>query len=407
MEKLLALIDKSVLSELAIETKVDYNAKKLQGEVVFKLLLYCLLTTKESSLRTVASAYESAIFGIFNAAHSKGNIRHSSISERLSTINSNYFQKLYEHCCGVYKDTIGKEDSDQLIRFDSTIVALSGKLLDTGYHLKGGDAHHLRQIKFTIGLGSIPEVAHLYNDQQHNAENAALRDSVLSTQDRCSRVVVFDRGITNRSTYDALCERGIGFVSRLTPTAKHEILSFNALNAPSVNAANAADNVGQQGFLNIEEDVNVQLFGDKGKKARHHLRLIKAHKQDGGKDGRLWFITNIAAEHLSAFEIAALYRRRWDIEVFFKFLKQHLNFSHLMSRSLNGIRVMMYVTMIAAILVLAYRKLNEPNAQSLAGLKRSKQQLAQDSETELIKIIIAACGGNPELMQKILRLNTS
>mgnify|MGYP000198951307 FL=1 len=46
----------------------------------------------------------------------------------------------------------------------------------------------------------------------------------------------------------------------------------------------------------------------------------------------------------SATEIAELYKRRWEIEVFFKFIKQHLDFSHLLSRNENGMKVEMYMT---------------------------------------------------------------
>ena len=58
---------------------------------------------------------------------------------------------------------------------------------------------------------------------------------------------------------------------------------------------------------------------------------------------------------LSAKEIADYYRKRWDIEVFFRFLKQELNLSHLVSMNKNGIEVMIYMTMIASMLLLIYK----------------------------------------------------
>jgi len=68
------------------------------------------------------------------------------------------------------------------------------------------------------------------------------------------------------------------------------------------------------------------------------------------------FLTNVL--FLSAVEIAELYKSRWEIETFFKFIKQEMNFSHLLSRSENGIKVIMYLTMIAAILLTLYKKMN-------------------------------------------------
>ena len=60
---------------------------------------------------------------------------------------------------------------------------------------------------------------------------------------------------------------------------------------------------------------------------------------------------------LSAKDIADYYKKRWDIEVFFRFLKQELNLSHLVSLDKNGIEVMIYMTMICSMLLLIYKKL--------------------------------------------------
>jgi hypothetical protein len=68
VDKILALIPDDLLTGLAIETGVDYYAKKLQGRVLFRLLLYSLLTQKDNSLRSIASIYESALFNMLNPA---------------------------------------------------------------------------------------------------------------------------------------------------------------------------------------------------------------------------------------------------------------------------------------------------------------------------------------------------
>jgi hypothetical protein len=404
VEKLLALLPAELLWELAIETKVDRYAKKLQGEVLFRLLLYCLITTKESSLRSIASAYESSLFGALNTTYGKGTVRYNSISERLSTINADYFKKLFEHCVSAYKDTIGTTDTERLLRFDSTVVSLSGKLLDIGYSLKGSTSDHLRLLKFTIGLGNIPEAASFYSEAQYNSENIALKKTILQThrqtdnnkeeEEGPAEIKVFDRGITSRATYDVLTGQGIAFVSRINAGAAHTALSQNRLGEPII-----VDG------LCISEDIDVALFGNQGKlKTKSYLRCIKAKVVKEGKahGKELWFVTNIGAQHLSAVQVAQVYKRRWDIEVFFKFLKSHLNFSHLLSRSENGVGVMMYVTLIAAILVMAYKKLTGQR-----GFKLAKQRLAQELETEILKTIIILCGGNPELLHKILPQNSS
>jgi len=84
--------------------------------------------------------------------------------------------------------------------------------------------------------------------------------------------------------------------------------------------------------------------------------------------------------------------------VFFKFIKQELNFSHLINRSENGIKVMLYCTMIAAILLLAYKEIN-----GLKGYKIMKQQFVNDLEKSLMKDIVVICGGDAYKFEMLLK----
>ena len=84
------------------------------------------------------------------------------------------------------------------------------------------------------------------------------------------------------------------------------------------------------------------------------LRLITGKQKQDGKI--IQFLTNV--DFLSATEIAELYRSRWEIETFFKFIKQELGFSHFLSRTSNGVLATMYLTMITAILLTIYKKSN-------------------------------------------------
>jgi hypothetical protein len=70
--------------------------------------------------------------------------------------------------------------------------------------------------------------------------------------------------------------------------------------------------------------------------------------------------------------------------------KQELNFSHLICRNTNGIKVIMYTTLILSTLLTAYKKLN-----NLKGYKIPKLSFALEMEEQLIKYIIELYGGNP------------
>lgn len=125
------------------------------------------------------------------------------------------------------------------------------------------------------------------------------------------------------------------------------------------------------GKLELVEDVVVYLVDEKKQeRPEHKYRLVKAkfkvardttRPNNKGKvkrvENEVFFITNNF--EMSAKEIAEAYRKRWDIEVFFKFLKQELSFSHFLSTNENGIKVILYMTLITAMLIMIYKRKNE------------------------------------------------
>jgi IS4 transposase len=119
------------------------------------------------------------------------------------------------------------------------------------------------------------------------------------------------------------------------------------------------------------------------------LVIVKSKAEEGKE---YWLLTNDF--NLSAKEIAQNYRRRWDIEVFFRFLKQELNVSHLVSLNKNGLQVMLYMTLITSMLILIYKKGNKQ------GYKTAKRRFAMEVRDLAIAMIVVQCGGNPGLFFK-------
>jgi hypothetical protein len=386
VDEILSLLPDGLLEELAIETDVNKYSKKLQGEIIFKLLLHCILSHKDNSLRIMQSTYELMAFNLFNAAANKKSVRYNSISERLTTLNYIYFEKLYHKCLVIYGPLIiGK--ANPLIRFDSTIVALSSKLLKIGYLLKGGDAAHVRQLKYTVGFSEMPESIHFFEQQKYTSENVALKEAMHCYEPISNPVRVFDRGITSRKTHDELTEKNIPFVSRINVKSKHVIHQDNTGKSPI-----------ETRTVVINADSWIYLYADKAVRAQHPVRCIKTKRKETDED--IWFVTNI--KDLSAEEITEIYKQRWEIEVFFKFLKQELNFSHLLNRSENGVKIVLYATMIAATLLLVYKKKNK-----LTGYKIMKLKFVQQIEKLLMLDFVIMCGGDHYKAAKILNINSS
>lgn len=122
---------------------------------------------------------------------------------------------------------------------------------------------------------------------------------------------------------------------------------------------------------------------------RFRLVVVKNKEQS---EKYFWFITNDF--ELSAKEVADYYRRRWDIEVFFRFIKQELNVSHLVSLSKNGMEVMIYMTLIVAMLILIYKKANT------IGYKTAKRRFIMEIRELTIAIMITISGGDPAKLFK-------
>ena len=77
------------------------------------------------------------------------------------------------------------------------------------------------------------------------------------------------------------------------------------------------------------------------------LRRIKYYDQETNKE--LVFLTNNTS--LDALEIAMLYKKRWEVELFFKWMKQHLRIKSFWGTTLNAVKIQMYCAIIAYCLV--------------------------------------------------------
>lgn len=380
VSSLLKLIDKDSLELIAVETNVDYKAKKLSGEVVFKLILMSILDDTKVSLRIMEKVFASNMFKFFSGVEKSQTVKFSSISERLSSINEEYFEKIFENVFALSKGYF-KEGLDlyNIRQFDSTSLSLSGKLLKKGMvnGLKNKNGEHSKnQVKFTIGLyNNLPLDLNFHNQQKYLGEDIALGEAILTTTISDNEIVVFDRGLKKRKTFKEFNDRNISFVTRINPTKSIKVIETNKLPHDV-----------ETETLKIISDEKVNLFHEQNCLFKEPFRLIKAESKKTKEI--LFFLTNI--DDLSADEIASIYKKRWDIEVFFKFIKQHLHFKHFLNYSENGIKVMMYMTMITAILLLIYKRINEIKSYKIA-----KFQFVEELNMEIIKEIVVICDGDP------------
>lgn len=111
----------------------------------------------------------------------------------------------------------------------------------------------------------------------------------------------------------------------------------------------------------LRGDKTIKLSGHKSKKLYPEiLRMVEYYDDD--KDVLLVFLTNNL--EVSALEIARLYRNRWQIEVFFKWIKQNLVIKKLWGQSENAVKIHIWVA-ICTYLIVAYVKYSVKSTLSI------------------------------------------
>lgn len=369
---IMRMIPEEELAKLASDTKVDYCAKVLTGMRVFFLLVYAFMKVDKLTQRKIGGLFAYKSFRtLFNVSADTGKVSHSSISKRLSVIDLSFFEKahalIYDRLSALYSDEelAGKN----IVRIDSSMVAETcnklGEGLVVGSKPKSGKADR-KQVKYTVAYdGFGVRLAEVLTESRFLSEDMAMPEAwrpllkdIKESKDHAN-IYVMDRGLSSLSNFTELGGKAT-FVGRLKTDRRMEVVESLA----------DGETDRDLGALELVDDMRVRLY-DNGKRAFSdtEFRVIRARfkkrrdttrKPTKGKRRRaedeVLLITNDFS--MTAQEVAEAYKRRWDIEVFFKFLKQNLSFSHFISTSPNGIKVILYMTLITAMLIMIYKKEN-------------------------------------------------
>lgn len=379
--QLLSLIPDEDIRKIAKKTKVDYYTKILDGKSLLCLILYSLIESQRNSLRTMEDIFNSAAFKFLFNLDSAKTVKYNSISERLSVINLDFFKKCYDLIYDQFSMYYSEEEIEKLhlIRVDSTMVAEAANKLQKGMNI-GRKKDGKKQIKYTVAYdGKYPCMSELFTDKNYLSEDLAIPKVVYKYAERNKNsVFVFDRGVNKRQVFCNLNQQSTFFVTRLRDNARYRV----------INKIEDGKNR-SVGSLELLSDQTVQLGTPNSSQfLEDYFRLIIAINPK--TKITYFFITNLF--DLKVEDILSFYKERWDIEVFFRFLKQELNFSHITSTSENGMMIMMYMTMIASMLVLTYKRINK------VGYKTAVRRISIELNEFIIKMIVRECGGDPSLV---------
>jgi hypothetical protein len=205
-------------------------------------------------------------------------------------------------------------------------------------------------IKLHVGLnhaGYLPEFVTITEGSTHEVNIGKIMNFPRGS------IIVMDKGYNDYSWYKQLTEKGIYFVTRLKTNAKYRVVSRRTV----------LKNKG------LTCDQTIEFTGAlTSKKCPTLLRRIGYKDAVTGK--HYIFLTNNFK--LSARTIADIYKARWQVELFFKWIKQNLKIKSFVGTSQNAVLTQIWVAM-CVYLILAFIKLQSKLTKSMQQILRLLQ----------------------------------
>jgi hypothetical protein len=339
--QLLQLFPRIEFQHMAKETHAERYAKGFSCWGQFVAMLFCQLG-RAHSLREITGGLRSC----------EGKLKHLGITapshstlayaneHRPWELYEQVFLRLFERC---RVQVVGKRTfrfKNKLISMDSTTVDLCLKIFDWA--------------KFRRTKGAIK--LHLLLDHDGYLPSFALVTEGNVSDVKVARqfhfdpgtIVVDDRGYNDYALFGRWTTQGVYFVTRMKDNALYEVVGEKEVPQNR----------------NVLKDEMIELRGPKAiEKCPHPLRRIEVY--DPETEEVLVFLTNNLK--LGATIIAAVYKERWQIEIFFKALKQNLKIKTFVGTSANAVKIQIWTALIA-MLILRFLQLRSQFHWSLSNL---------------------------------------
>ena len=210
-----------------------------------------------------------------------------------------------------------------LLTLDSTVIPVCVSMFEWASYVKTKGAVKLHMVLDNSGF--LQQYAVISEGNRGDVSVAR------QMQFAPGAMLVFDRAYEDHQWWRKLTAEGVFFVSRLKDSTCYAIVEERAL----------------PGDPKILRDEVIVLSGEKDLAQAMRLRRIEIWLED--KQDTMVFVTNHLK--LAASTIAAIYRDRWQIELFFKALKQSLRIKTFIGTSENAVQIQVWTALIAMLLV--------------------------------------------------------
>lgn len=308
------------------------GVRRLSCTEQFRAMAFAQLTSRESlrDIEASLSANASKLYAMGFRAPVKRSTLADANEARDWHIWSDLAAVLIRRARKLYADeALGVE-------LDNTVYALDSSTIDLCLSLFGWAP--FRSTKAAIKLhtlldlrGAIPAFIHISDGKLHDVNVL----DMLTLE--AGAFYVMDRGYLDFARLYTMHQAGAFFVTR----AKSPMDARRVYSTPTDRASG------------VICDQRVMLNGHySAKKYPEHLRRVRFKDPDSGKT--LIFLTNNTA--LPALTICALYKSRWQVELFFKWIKQHLRIKHFLGTSENAVKTQVWCAVATYVLIAIVKK---------------------------------------------------
>lgn len=334
--QILSLISRPQFARHVRDLKAERYAKGFRAWDQFVAMLFCHLA-QAKSLREITGGLKTCLGKLNHIG-----MEHAPARSTLSYANGHrpweLFQRVFQDLVGVCQEVAPRHRfrfRNPLHSLDATVIELCQSMFDWAKYIKTKGA-----VKLHLLLdhdGHLPTWALLTEGKVHEVRVARLLRLPAGS------IVVMDRGYNDYRLFEAWDDQGVWFVTRLKSNARFRVV------ADWSEAAKGK---------NIRADQIIRLEG-----MDRELRRVAVW--DEAKQEEVVFLTNHMT--FAASTIAAIYRQRWQIEIFFKTLKQHLKIKTFVGTSANAVHVQVWTALIA-VLLLKYLQFKSRMGWSLSHL---------------------------------------
>lgn len=331
--QVLQLIDRNLFRSLVRKHDTDKHNKGINSWTHLVSMLFMHMANA-TSVRDISNGLRSATGDLSHL----GVVRSPSKST-ISYINAHRSYKLFEELYYNLLDRLepslqrrsqyGRRLKRQIFIMDSSIIPLSLGLFDWAkFRTRKGAIKLHAVLDYNTGL---PCYGVISEGKKHDINIAR------ETEFPAESVLVVDRAYVDFDWLYNLDSSGVFFVTRLKSNADIQVAQSYLIDQ-------------KKEHLLSDQDIELTGFYT-AKKYPKHLRIVKVYDQRN--DQELILLTNNM--FWTADTIAQLYKARWNVETFFKYLKQLFHVKTFIGTSPNAVRIQMWTAMIA-ILLLSYLK---------------------------------------------------